>query len=125
MDEIKVDNVLASVTKFEQIADRFVDYGIELVKNLVLAVIVYIIGRWIFNKLNRILSGIMVKRKMDSSLRTFLSSLINITATIILIIIVISILGIDTSSFIALFASAGVAVGLALSGTPYRILQEV
>ena len=59
----------------------------------------------------------MMKKKTDASIQTFLVSFIDIVALIVLITIIISVIGIDTSSFIALFASAGVAIGMALSGT--------
>ena len=59
----------------------------------------------------------MLSRNVDRSLTTFLLSLFKITFFFILAIIVISILGIETSSFIAIFASAGIAVGMAFSGT--------
>ena len=59
----------------------------------------------------------MKKRNTEASLSSFLSSVVNITLNFLMIIIVIGILGIETSSFVALFASAGVAVGMALSGT--------
>ena len=59
----------------------------------------------------------MEKRNTNLTVRTFLLSFIDVVALIILLVIIISILGIDTSSFIALFASAGVAIGMALSGT--------
>ncbi|MDE6176910.1 MAG: mechanosensitive ion channel family protein, partial [Paramuribaculum sp.] len=59
----------------------------------------------------------MVRRNVDKSLSTFVLSLVQIVLYFILIVTVIGILGINTSSFIALFASAGVAIGMALSGT--------
>ena len=57
------------------------------------------------------------KSKVDATLYTFLNSIINVVCWFVLIIIIVGILGIETSSFIALFASAGVAIGMALSGT--------
>lgn len=59
----------------------------------------------------------MTKRRMDASLTTFVLSLIKMVLYFILIITIIGILGIETSSFLAIFASAGVAIGMALSGT--------
>ena len=59
----------------------------------------------------------MDKHDVTPSVRTFVSSLLDVVSLIIILIMIISILGIDTSSFIALFASAGVAIGMALSGT--------
>ncbi|MDD2798542.1 MAG: mechanosensitive ion channel [Bacteroidales bacterium] len=84
---------------------------------LLIALVIYFVGRWIIGRLKRICIKIFDRREMDLSLRTFLISLINIGLTIVLIVVIIGILGIETSSFVALFASAGVAVGLALSGT--------
>ena len=59
----------------------------------------------------------MERREVAPSVRTFVASLLDVVSLIIILIMIISILGIDTSSFIALFASAGVAIGMALSGT--------
>lgn len=84
---------------------------------LLAAVIVLIIGRFIINHLAKVVRKLMAKRNVEASLFTFVESLVSITLNFILIIVVISILGIETSSFIALFASAGVAIGMAMSGT--------
>ena len=63
------------------------------------------------------LRAVTQKRKVEASLMSFLNSLISISLNLLLAIIIIGILGIDTSSFLAVFASAGIAVGMALSGT--------
>ena len=63
------------------------------------------------------MASIFIRRGIDRSLSVFVLSLINMTLYFILIVTVIGILGIETTSFLALFASAGVAVGMALSGT--------
>ena len=68
-------------------------------------------------RLNKLVNKILTKREVDASLTTFVRSLVSITLNLLLVIVIIGILGIETSSFIALFASAGVAVGMALSGT--------
>lgn len=81
------------------------------------AIVVLIIGRFIIKHLAKVVKKLMVKRNVEASLFTFVESLVSITLNFILVIIVISILGIETSSFVALFASAGVAIGMALSGT--------
>lgn len=101
----------------EEIWD-FVLKGAEsfLVK-LVLVLLIWYVGRWLIRKLKKGLKNVFEHRKVDSSLATFLINLTTITLTILLVYILISVLGFNTSSFIALFASAGLAVGLALSGT--------
>lgn len=84
---------------------------------LVAAIAIFYIGRFIINKIHTVARAVMIKRDFDRSLATFLLSLIRITLLFVLLIVVIGVLGIETSSFIAIFASAGVAIGMALSGT--------
>jgi len=93
------------------------DKVVTFVLHLVLAIAVFYIGRYIVRKLNAFIQRILVKRKADPSIASFVKSATEIVLYFVLIIIVIGILGIETSSFIALFASAGVAIGMALSGT--------
>lgn len=85
--------------------------------NLTIAILVFYTGKLIIKKLYTLAAGIMIRRKVDVSLTTFVLSLIKIALYFILTVTVIGILGIETSSFIAIFASAGVAIGMALSGT--------
>ena len=92
-------------------------WGLTLCKNIVLAIIVYFIGRFIIKWLIRLFTKLLQRSKVEPTLYTFLCSIINVVLWFVLIIAIISILGIETSSFIALFASAGMAVGMALSGT--------
>ncbi len=91
--------------------------SVRFVIHLVLAAVVFYVGRWIINRLYKWIHNMLHKRKADQSLSTFLLSLVRITLYFLLIVVVIGILGVETSSFIALFASAGVAIGMALSGT--------
>lgn len=94
-----------------------VSFATSACKNLVIAALVFFIGRFIIKRIIMLVRKIMEKKNMDPSLFTFLDSLISITLNFVLAIAVIGILGIETSSFVALFASAGVAIGMALSGT--------
>ena len=96
---------------------KMIDLGISVGSKILLAIVVFLVGRWIVRRLNKLLVKILEKRHVEASLSTFVKSLVNITLTLLLIIVVIGVLGIETSSFIALFASAGVAIGMALSGT--------
>lgn len=84
---------------------------------LLAAVIVLLIGRFIIKHLTKVVKKMMAKRNVEASLFTFVDSFVSITLNLVLVIVAISILGIETSSFVALFASAGVAIGMALSGT--------
>ena len=97
--------------------DQLGHWALTFCKNAVLALIVYLIGRWLIKWTLRIVTKMLQRSKVDPTLYTFLSSIVSVVLWFSLAIIVISILGIETSSFIALFASAGVAIGMALSGT--------
>lgn len=108
---------LAEATHFSKVIETIQIYGLEFCKNLILAIVVLFIGKWIVRKLVAAVGTIMEKKDTDPSLKTFIRSLVSIVLWLLLIIVVIGILGIETSSFIALFASAGVAIGMALSGT--------
>lgn len=90
---------------------------ISIALKIVIALLIFAIGRWIIRRIRKVMNRIMTKREVDVSLRAFLMSLVSITLMLFLIIIIIGVLGIDTTSFIALFASAGLAIGMALSGT--------
>lgn len=84
---------------------------------LLLAVAVFYAGRFIIRKLYSLIHKILHARHFDQSLTTFILSLANMLLYFILVITIVGILGLETSSFLAIFASAGVAIGMALSGT--------
>lgn len=90
---------------------------ISLGLRIVAAILIFYIGKFIINKIYSVTRAIMVRKGFERSLTSFLLSFIKMTLLFLLIITVIGVLGIETSSFIAVFASAGVAIGMALSGT--------
>lgn len=91
--------------------------AVSIALKIVIALVIFWVGRWLIRRVRKMMDRIMTRRNVDVSLRAFLISLVTITMMLFLIIITIGILGIDTTSFIALFASAGLAIGMALSGT--------
>ena len=129
---IAAAGAVADTTKKTEIADKLASLsqmsGEELIQmsirgilsvgsRILIALVLLFVGRWIIKHLRKGLNRMLTNRKVEASLRSFLMSLTNITLTLFLIIVIIGILGIDTTSFIAVFASAGLAVGMALSGT--------
>ena len=90
--------------------------SLDLGKRILAALLIFIIGRLIISFLNKMVARILQRRKVDAGVQSFVRSLVNILLMILLVIAVISKLGIETTSFAALLASAGVAVGMALSG---------
>lgn len=100
----------------KELIDKGIDLGVEAGKSILIAIIIYFVGKALISLVNRMLRGVMDRRKVDPAIQSFLGSLVNILLMILLAISVVSALGVNTTSFAALLASAGVAVGMALSG---------
>lgn len=103
-------------SKVEILIQQLIDWGVKAGSNIIGALLIFIIGRFIISLIKKAVAKIMDKRKIDAGIQSFVKSLVNILLTILLIIAVVSKLGVETTSFAALLASAGVAVGMALSG---------
>ena len=91
--------------------------AVALCKNLITAIIVFILGKWLIKKVVKLVIKLFNKKKLEPSLQSFLESLISVCLWLALAIAIISILGLETSSFVALFTGAGMAIGMAMSGT--------
>ncbi|MCR9262754.1 MAG: mechanosensitive ion channel [Flavobacteriaceae bacterium] len=102
-------------------AEEWMNYGLELAKEfgpkLLTAILIYVIGAWIIKKIVKTARKVMSKSKYDESLQRFLLDLVSWGLKVFLIIIVISRLGVDVTTFAAVIAAAGLAVGLALQGS--------
>lgn len=105
------------VMSFDELISKLTNTIVDFAIHLAIAIVVFYVGKFIINKLYGFVSSVLIRRRVDKSLSTFVLSLIKIALFFILIVTVIGIIGIETSSFIAIFASAGVAIGMALSGT--------
>ena len=115
----KLDQAIAQadgLDKLGLITQQLIDSGIQAGGHILKAVIVFLVGRFLIRMLNRLVGRVMDKRNVDISIKTFVKSLVNILLTVLLIVSVVGALGVETTSFAALLASAGVAVGMALSG---------
>ena len=99
-----------------ELARKGVDLAIEGGKSILIAVVIFFVGKLLISFVNRMVDHMMQRRKIEPTIQTFLKSLLNVLLMILLGITVISALGVNTTSFAALLASAGVAVGMALSG---------
>jgi small conductance mechanosensitive channel len=89
------------------------DFGLRLIA----CILIYWIGRKIIRYIDKLLGKMLNGKGVDPSIASFTKSLINVLLTAMLIVGIIAKLGIDTTSFAALLASVGVAIGMALSGT--------
>ena len=103
-------------SKIEQALEKLVDFGMDAGKDIFVAILIYSIGRFIIRQISILIAKVLEKRKIEVSVQTFLKSLVKILLNMVLAFAIISKLGVETTSFAALLASAGVAVGMALSG---------
>lgn len=88
-------------------------YGFPILK----AILIFIIGSWIIKKLMKVVKKLMLKKDYDEALQKFLLSILGGLLKVFLIITVIGTLGVETTSFAAIIAAAGLAIGLALQGS--------
>lgn len=108
--QINADAALSNLQKFKA---KAIDYAPTLFS----AILVLAIGLWIIKLISKMLTRVMQAKHYDASLQTFLLSLFKVSMNILLIITVAGMLGINTTSFAALIAGAGIAIGAALNGS--------
>lgn len=120
-----VADAVSSVTLVEKLSGttpeallHFVTaFSVSLVGKFIKILLIWVVGRWFLHRVVKLIKLLMDKHNVTPSVNTFVSSVVDVIAKAIIIIMIVGVLGIDTSSLIALFASAGVAIGMALSGT--------
>ncbi len=114
-----VDGVkkLASTPVSDWLPDLAKTYLVPLGLKILAAVVVLLLGRWIIKLVQKWMANGLMSRHGDATLHSFLSHLVSVLLYFLLIIAIIGILGINTSSLVALLASAGLAVGMSLGGT--------
>ncbi len=91
----------------------FVNFG----KNLIIAILIFYIGRFVVRLAVRGMTKVMDRQQVDQTLQKFVGNLVSMALMVVVIIAAIGALGIQTTSFIAIFGAAGLAVGLALQGS--------
>lgn len=104
------------VSNVDLLLQKLIDLSISLGKNILAALLVYIVGRLLVRLVIKLLMKMLDRRNVEVTVRSFLMSIVKVSLNILLLISVIGTLGVNTTSFAALIASAGVAIGMALSG---------
>lgn len=97
----------------QELLQSAINFGLKLLA----AIIIYFVGAWIIRRVKKGLKKLFIRRQTEPTLATFVTSLVSITLTVLLIVITIGTLGINTTSLAALLAAGGMAIGMALSGT--------
>lgn len=97
--------------------DWFIDKGIQWGTGLALSILVLVVGMFIAKRVTKVISKLLLKKDFDESLQKFLLSLVSISLRILVVLTALSQLGVEMTSFVALIGAAGLAIGLAFSGT--------
>ncbi|WP_293931370.1 mechanosensitive ion channel family protein [Sphingobacterium sp. UBA6645] len=114
---MKVEQLENVEGKIEKFIDSAIAYAPILISSLVSAALVLFLGLWLIRMVRKLVDRIFVNRDIEPSIRTFLGNLINWILKVMLFIVVVSQLGVQTSTFIAVIGAAGLAIGMSLQGS--------
>jgi len=108
---------MESIDIYKDYVAEGISWIMDFLPNLIAATIILVVGWWIVKFINRMVSKFFLKKDYDLALETFLESFINIGLKLLLFVLVITQLGVTSSSLVALVGAAGLAIGLALQGS--------
>lgn len=108
---------LLSTEKLNSHLDTLADHVLGFIPRLMLALVALFVGLWLIRILSRVVLTSLEKRDIDLTIRTFVRSLVSIGLKVLLLIMLAGMLGVQTSSFVAVIGAVGLAIGLALQGS--------
>lgn len=108
---------LPMMISLTEIGNQLITIVVEYFPKLIGAILVYVIGMWLIKRVCKGIGILMHKRMYEPTLQSFLLALVRTTLSVLLILSVVGMLGVNTTSFAALLAGAGIAIGAALNGT--------
>ncbi|WP_047246350.1 mechanosensitive ion channel family protein [Maribacter thermophilus] len=108
---------MEEIMNYQEHVDKAIKWFWDALPNLLLAILLLVVGTYIIRVINKLIRKFFAKKDYDPSLETFLQSLISIALKILLFVLVITQLGVQSSSLVAIIGAAGLAVGLALQGS--------
>ena len=121
-DSVQKANLAKAVEKiasldYHEVLQTMLSEAVWIYINIVIALAIYFLGRWIVRRVVRLIDVAMERRKVDISLRSFMRNTVRVVFSLILVLIVVLTLGVNVTSLIAVFSAATLAIGMALSGT--------
>lgn len=108
---------MEELRNFEKHLENAIDWFWGFMPDLILAMIIFFVGLWIVRFINRMVRRFFDKKDYDETLESFLQSFINIALKVLLFVVVVTQLGVKSSSLVAMIGAAGLAIGLALQGS--------
>jgi small conductance mechanosensitive channel len=102
---------------YSQLVDKLLEGALVVGLKIIAALVIYYLGRWVVRRVMKLMDKVYEKKSVEKSLRSFLSGVVKVLLYVVIVLIIIQVLGINTTSLVAMIASAGLAIGMALSGT--------
>ena len=112
-----MENVQAQLSNMDVLMGKLIDFCTSAGVKILLALLIYIVGKIIINKLLKLIDKIQAKSQMEPTARSYIRNIIKAVLYVILVVAIIGELGVPMASVITVIASAGVAVGMALQGS--------
>lgn len=107
----------AETEKIQEVIGKIIELGVPFLLNLVAAIVIYIVGKWLAHVISNALGKLMQKAKVDEALTGFTKNIVYAVLLVFTVLAAVGKLGVQTTSFIAILGAAGLAVGLSLQGT--------
>lgn len=104
---------MENVSQYQQLA---VTYATEIGTKLLAAIVFWIVGRWLIGLVGRMLQQVLERQKVDPTLMRYIGNFVNVTLNIVLVVTLLGYFGVQTTSFAALVAGVGIAIGAAWGG---------
>ena len=105
------------ITNYQEHIDNAIDWIWDIIPNILMAVFILVVGLWLIRLINRLVRKFFIYKDYDLALETFLQSFISIALKVLLFVLVVTQLGVKSSSLVAMIGAAGLAIGLALQGS--------
>lgn len=109
--------IAAQMSNMDTIMDKLLDICTEAGVKIIVALLIYIVGRFIIGKLMKLVDKMQSVSKLDKTAQTYISNIVRAVLYVVLVVAIIGELGVPMASVITVIASAGVAVGMALQGS--------
>lgn len=108
---------MEELENYQEYIDQAWEWTLGILPNLILAIVLFFGGLWVIRFINKFVRKFFDKKDYDETLESFLQSFISIALKVILFVLVVTQLGVKTSSLVAMIGAAGLAIGLALQGS--------
>ncbi|WP_435624689.1 mechanosensitive ion channel family protein [Flagellimonas sp.] len=108
---------MEELKNFEKHLENAIEWFWDFIPDLILAVIILIVGWWMVRFINKMVAKFFDKKDYEPTLESFIQSFINISLKVLLFVVVVTQLGVKSSSLVAMIGAAGLAIGLALQGS--------